>query len=388
MKKQKVLFVLQALRAGGSASSLVNLVEELKIAGFDLSVFLMEIEGMYLERCKKSVNVLLEEILISSVVCNRRKLKDKGLSFFLIRLLYSAISKVINENKVNNWIYKKSARKLQGYDVVIAFQEELVTEYSQYIECKKRIAWCHTAFDKFVHNRSICLMKKIYSQYDNIVCVSEVSKASMIENLDIELNKIQVIHNVLNINYIKNRAELINNIPKNDCSYIFVSMGRMVPVKRFDRIIDAAVNLHADGFDFKWYVIGDGPKKGELQQLADKKNMSKSVIFVGQKENPFPWIKNADLFVMTSESEAQPMSINEALILGIPVVTTDFPSSREVVVDGDTGLIVSNNASGVYKGIIEYIENKSLQMKLSKGAKHFSYDNNEIVNKIGELINV
>lgn len=388
MKKQKVLFVLQALRAGGSASSLVNLVEELKIAGFDVSVFLMEREGMYLERCKKSVNVLLEEILISSVVCNRRKLKDKGLSFFLIRLLYSAISKVINENKVNNWIYKKSARKLQGYDVVIAFQEELVTEYSQYIECKKRIAWCHTAFDKFVHNRSICLMKKIYSQYDNIVCVSEVSKASMIENLDIELNKIQVIHNVLNINYIKNRAELINNIPKNDCSYIFVSMGRMVPVKRFDRIIDAAVNLHADGFDFKWYVIGDGPKKGELQQLADKKNMSKSVIFVGQKENPYPWIKNADLFVMTSESEAQPMSINEALILGIPVVTTDFPSSREVVVDGDTGLIVSNNASGVYKGIKEYIENKSLQMKLSKGAKHFSYDNNEIVNKIGELINV
>ena len=263
-----------------------------------------------------------------------------------------------------------------------------MTEYSQYIECKKRIAWCHTAFDKFVHNRSICLMKKIYSQYDNIVCVSEVSKASMIENLDIELNKIQVIHNVLNINYIKNRAELINNIPKNDCSYIFVSMGRMVPVKRFDRIIDAAVNLHADGFDFKWYVIGDGPKKGELQQLADKKNMSKSVIFVGQKENPYPWIKNADLFVMTSESEAQPMSINEALILGIPVVTTDFPSSREVVVDGDTGLIVSNNASGVYKGIKEYIENKSLQMKLSKGAKHFSYDNNEIVNKIGELINV
>lgn len=388
MKKQKVLFVLQALRAGGSASSLVNLVEELKIAGFDVSVFLMEREGMYLERCKKSVNVLSEEILISSVVCNRRKLKDKGLAFFLIRLLYSAISKVINENKVNNWIYKKSARKLQGYDVVIAFQEELVTEYSQYIECKKRIAWCHTAFDKFVHNRSICLMKKIYSQYDNIVCVSEVSKASMIENLDIELNKIQVIHNVLNINYIKNRAELINNIPKNDCSYIFVSMGRMVPVKRFDRIIDAAVNLHADGFDFKWYVIGDGPKKGELQQLADKKNMSKSVIFVGQKENPYPWIKNADLFVMTSESEAQPMSINEALILGIPVITTDFPSSREVVVDGDTGLIVSNNASGVYKGIKEYIENKSLQMKLSKGAKHFSYDNNEIVNKIGELINV
>ena len=72
MKKQKVLFVLQALRAGGSASSLVNLVEELKIAGFDVSVFLMEREGMYLERCKKSVNVLLEEILISSVVCNRR----------------------------------------------------------------------------------------------------------------------------------------------------------------------------------------------------------------------------------------------------------------------------------------------------------------------------
>lgn len=386
MKKQKVLFVLQSLRAGGSASSLVNLVEELKNAGLDVKVFLMEKEGMYLERCEKSVNVLQEELLISSVVCDRRKLKDKCLFSFLIRILYSLITKAVNENKVNNWIYKRSAKKLQGFDVVIAFQEELVTEYSQYIECKKRIAWCHTAFDKFVHNRSISLMKKIYSKYDNVVCVSEVSKVSMIKNLDIELNKIQVIHNVLSIDYIKSRSELSDNIPKKDSEYVFVSMGRMVPVKRFDRIIDAAVNLRHDNMDFKWYVIGDGEKKEELKHLADKKNISEMVIFVGQQENPYPWIKNADLFIMTSESEAQPMSINEALILGIPIVTTDFPSSREVVLDGYNGLIVSNNATGVYKGIKEYIENKSLQKKLSNGAKEFTYDNKRIVNKIGELI--
>lgn len=127
-------------------------------------------------------------------------------------------------------------------------------------------------------------------------------------------------------------------------------------------------------------------KKEELKHLAYKKNISEMVIFVGQQENPYPWIKNADLFIMTSESEAQPMSINEALILGIPIVTTDFPSSREVVLDGYNGLIVSNNATGVYKGIKEYIENKSLQKKLSDGAKEFTYDNKRIVNKIGELI--
>jgi len=386
MKKQKVLFVLQSLRAGGSASSLVNLVEELKNADLDVKVFLMEKEGMYLERCEKSVNVLQEELLISSVVCDRKKLKDKCLFSFLIRILYSLITKVANENKVNNWIYKRSAKKLQGFDVVIAFQEELVTEYSQYIECKKRIAWCHTAFDKFVHNRSISLMKKIYSKYDNVVCVSEVSKVSMIKNLDIELNKIQVIHNVLSIDHIKSRSELSDNIPIKDSEYVFVSMGRMVPVKRFDRIIDASVNLRHDNMDFKWYVIGDGEKKEELKHLACKKNISEMVIFVGQQENPYPWIKNADLFIMTSESEAQPMSINEALILGIPIVTTDFPSSREVVLDGYNGLIVSNNATGVYKGIKEYIENKSLQKKLSDGAKEFTYDNKRIVNKIGELI--
>ena len=304
----------------------------------------------------------------------------------MIRILYSLITKVANENKVNNWIYKRSAKKLQGFDVVIAFQEELVTEYSQYIECKKRIAWCHTAFDKFVHNRSISLMKKIYSKYDNVVCVSEVSKVSMIKNLDIELNKIQVIHNVLSIDHIKSRSELSDNIPIKDSEYVFVSMGRMVPVKRFDRIIDASVNLRHDNMDFKWYVIGDGEKKEELKHLACKKNISEMVIFVGQQENPYPWIKNADLFIMTSESEAQPMSINEALILGIPIVTTDFPSSREVVLDGYNGLIVSNNATGVYKGIKEYIENKSLQKKLSDGAKEFTYDNKRIVNKIGELI--
>lgn len=388
MKKQKVLFVLQSLRAGGSASSLVNLVEELKNSGFDINVFLMEKEGMYLERCEKSVNVLSEEYLISSIVCNKSKLKDKSLFSLLIRILYSLITKMVTENRINNWVYKRSAKKLQGYDVVIAFQEELVTEYSQYIECKKRIAWCHTAFDKFVHNRSISLMKKIYSHYDNVVCVSEVSKTSMIENLDIDSNRIQVIYNVLNTDYIKVRSELTNNIPKKDCSYVFVSMGRMVQVKRFDRIIDAAVNLYNDGFDFKWYVIGAGEKQEELKQLADKKNISGTVVFVGQQENPYPWIKNADLFVMTSESEAQPMSINEALILGIPVVTTDFPSSREVIVNGNTGLIVSNDANGVYKGIKEYIKNKSLQDQLNKGAKNFTYNNKEILNKVGELIDV
>ena len=377
MKKKKILFILQSLRAGGSASSLVNLAEELTFYGYDINIFLLEREGMYLKRCEHSVDVLPEEILISSIVCNKDKLKNKGLCSFLIRVCFSMISRILREDKVIKFVYKHSAMKLRGYDIVIAYQEELVTEYSQYINCEKKIAWCHTAFDKFVHGRSINFMKNIYSNYDEIACVSEISRDSIIQYMGINENK---------VDYIKKRAELDDNVPSNACSYIFVSMGRMVRVKRFDRIMNVAVKLRSDDIDFKWYIIGDGPEKVELYSMAAKCNITDYIIFLGQKENPYPWIKNATLFIMTSESEAQPMSINEALILGIPVVTTDFPSSREVINDGQNGLIVSNDWNGVYKGIKRFIEDENLQVKLSNGAKRFTYDNFKIVRQIGDLI--
>lgn len=139
------------------------------------------------------------------------------------------------------------------------------------------------------------------------------------------------------------------------------------------------------GFQFKWYIVGDGEERSTVERAIARYNVSDCVILLGAKDNPFPYMKQADLFVLTSAWESYGMVVTEALILGTPVVAGDYPALHEILDDGTTGIIAENNAKGLAKAIEKVISDEKLYSQLKIGAEQFNYSADYAVNQLLSL---
>lgn len=388
---KKCLFVLRSAGIGGTATSLSNLLSLFKEKGMDFDVFLFTHDGEFAQRVKNVANLLPEEKILSSIFCTKANLKKHGFISKLIRAAYSLLHGIIGVQKTNEIVFKLSAMRFSGkYDTVVAFQEDTTTEYVRHIKCKNRVAWCH--MDYFTisscSNKDNAYLKKRYSCFDYIACVSNYIRESMIENLDIDPDKISVVYNTIPSEFIKKQAlsEQDMTVPQN--KMVFVSMGRFVERKRFDRVVVAAKELKERKIEFVWYILGNGEEYSKIEKMINEENLKNEVVLLGSKNNPFPYIVKADCFVMSSTSEGQPMVLNEALILGVPVITTDFPSAREVVGHVKGGIIVPNSQEGLTDGVLEFITNEELRNTTKAYAKEFVYDNDAILKQVLDIINI
>ena len=386
--EKKVLFVLRRAGIGGTATSMYNLLSLLNERGKSADVLLFSCEGEFTEQFKGVSNLLPEEKILSAISCSSSTLKKRGIISVAIRCAYVLCHRLLGVRRARNLFYRISARKFSGkYSAVVAYQEDLTTDYVAHIKSERRIAWCHMDYDAVAKasKRSVEYSKKLYSKYDYIMCVSEVIKDSMIINLRWPKEKIDVVYNTIPPKYIKSRADeqIDVEIPKKQ--YRFVSVGRLVDRKRFDRVVLAAEALRKKGVDFVWYILGTGPELESIDHMIKEKELENEVLLLGAKKNPFPYIKMADCFVMSSENEGQPMVLNEALTLGIPTISTEFPSSREVIKDRENGLLVSNNEIGLIDGVALFVDNADLREAIKDGARKFVYDNDSILNRV-ELV--
>lgn len=384
---KSILFVLHRIGIGGSMTSMLNLLELLKEQGYEIDLFLMEHEGVFLGRAKNAANLLTEDMILSSVICSKEKLiKSRNLIKLCIRLIYILTYKIFGVQNVNARVYKWRAKKLSGkYGNVIAFQENRTTEFVQYIEVPNKIAWVHNDFCRFVHNSTKEEMQYIYDKFQFIVCVSKASAESMRENLKEVDNKIRIIYNTLNPNYIKLKS--MEKEFQTDRSLVnFVSIGRFVEQKKFERIVDVSNQLIKDGYKFVWYVIGNGDLSESIATSIKKNELGKVIKLLGAQENPYPMLEASDYLVITSLYEAHPMVANEALILHKPVISTAFSSVYEVINHRVNGMICVNSIDGLYHGIKELLDDKELQKTIREGAQLFIYDNDLILKQVSELL--
>src|SRR5699024_6557948 len=112
--------------------------------------------------------------------------------------------------------------------------------------------------------------------------------------------------------------------------------------KRIDRIVDVVELLQKDNLKFHWYIVGDGPDLLWLKKKVEEKSLHDFITFLGFKRNPYPYMKNADYFILTSDYEAQGLVLSEALICGTPVVSSNFGAAKEFV-NKDNGFLVEKN---------------------------------------------
>jgi len=275
-----------------------------------------------------------------------------------------------NNNKILSGCYflkRKAYRaltilriKAKKFDVAISMIEGHNMKEVASLRAQKKLVWIQCDYENF-HNRD--WYKKVYSSreeeiecmrcYDKIVCVSETAKAGLIETVG-DTGNLCVRYNPIDWRKIRELSEENCAFSKNLSRKLIVAVGRLFPDKNYKCLL-AACDLLKNELDFELWIVGDGPQKGELAEYISSNNLT-NVKLLGFQANPFPIIKQADIFVSSSISESYGLSVQEALILGVPVVAVKCSGIVESL-NPEFGVLVDNSSEELSKAIRELLSN-------------------------------
>ncbi len=282
----------------------------------------------------------------------------------------------------------KRLMRIYHFDIVVGFSEGAPTKLASYFTDAIRISWIHCDYKYYYE--SVCLRQEefnIYSRINHIVCVSEFTRQSFISIFPLLSNRVLSIHNLID----ETRIKALSIEPIDDDRFIrngftIVSVGRIVPVKRFSLIPQIASKLKEKGCSFRWYILGPNNDVDEFNLVLNRISqfdVGDSVYLLGSKSNPYSYMRNSDVLVCLSYSEACPMVFNEAKILEIPVVTAGFGSASEFIRNGKDGLIV--RVEDIQDVLEELINNKSMLRVLKQEIHDYSYSNDLIYKEMNSL---
>ena len=370
---KKIIFGITGLTIGGAERVLVDLANKLSKV-YDITIFTLYAKGE------------LEKELNSNV--KLKSLYDKP---------YKELSKVgqkliapLRVLLFKNSIYNK---KIKGdYDTEIAFLEGPVTRL---FSCKnknvRKIAWIHNdmslVFGQGIKSKlKKHLDEKVYDKYNDLVFVSKDNLEKFnktYSNLKISEEHKKVIYNYIDKERILKKANENVDISFDKNCINFVSVARLVYQKGIDRLIKIHKKLIESGYKHNFYIIGDGPEKEKLEKLIKENNVENSFFLLGQKENPYPYIMQADYFCLLSRFEGYGMVLEEAKILGKKIIITDT-AAREAVEGYNNKIVLENTDEGIYNGLLKVLEKNKESKELEKIEKQ--YDNSNIIKEVKELI--
>ncbi|WP_026694382.1 glycosyltransferase [Peribacillus kribbensis] len=373
--KKNLLFVIPGLSAGGGEKSLVSLLNQLDFNLYNVDLFLLNHDGIFMDLIPREVNILPlpKDYKIFSMPFHKSifKFLIHGrilLSYY--RTLFSVNNKKTKNESLkeqDNWKYLSKALSCldKNYDVAVGFLEKTSTYFCvEKVKADKKIGWVHIDYNKLGMDPNYDI--RYFNKLNHIVTVSEECANILREKFPTEQNKVRVIHNIVSPAAIKMMADenSSNVFNKKSNEIIILSIGRLHYQKGFELAIGACKNLVELGYKIKWHVIGEGEERTKLTGLINKYNLQDHFILLGVKPNPYPYIKQADIFVMTSRFEGKSIAIDEAKILNKPIVVTNYPTARDQLQTGIDGLIVDMDPKDISKGIEKLIKEKSYREQI------------------------
>ena len=375
--KIKVLFRHRSMEMGGVEKVMLSILNNLNPEKFEMTVCLSLNQGELRDEFPSHIRkVFLTE---GKEDFSKNKFIQK-FQLFKRKLQLEKLSK--NPEIVDKEILK------ENYDIEIGMTYndfELILNSSN--KNSKKIGWFHSEINLPKLQPLVPKILEHFPQMDHIIYCSEKIQKIMHEVYpNLQYPAESVIINAIPIEEIKKKAEeIIPDLPKNP---VFVSVGRLHTRKGYHKLMDAHFQLLKDGFPHSVLIIGDGEELPNLLAQQKKLGVTETFIFAGNKMNPYPYLKNADFFIMPSESEAWPLVIAEALILQKPIIATKVGDVETMIKDRKTGYLIDYKTGEIYEAMKEFLTNESLVSEIKKNLKDIEneFDNQKIFDEVEEII--
>ncbi len=379
---KKILFGITSLTLGGAERVLVDIANEIKDE-YQVEIFTIYSDGVL----EKQIDP---------------KIKIKSLYNFSYNSM-SKIQKILVPIRIlmfKKKIYNKYV--FDNYDTEVAFLEGAISRIFSIRNKRKerrsgkvtrKIVWIHNDIAKvFGENLKAKLKmyvdKKTYSKYDRLIFVSNDNLNSFnkiykdIRNDLLEPIKKEVVYNYIDRNKIIEKSKENIDMEFSENQINFLTVARLVKQKGIDRIIKVSSKLKKNGLTHKFYVIGEGPERKELEKLIKENGLEETFILLGAKTNPYPYVKKADYFCLLSHFEGYPIVLEEAKILNINILITNT-AARESLQKYDKGQIIENNEDDIYEKMKDILENK---ITTKKELNDTEYNNKYMIEKIKEIL--
>lgn len=284
-------------------------------------------------------------------------------------------------------IWKAKIPTLQErYDVAVSFMDGMTNFYViDKVNAKKKILWVHNDYNKIKTN--IKYEHPFFVKADNVVTISDICVKSLKENFTDIAEKFICLENISSGQMINTMADDFSPqeyIDLNDTAKI-LSIGRLSPQKGFDMAIDAAAILKNQGFKFKWHIIGVGALRDSLQRQIASCGLQEDVLLLGERKNPYPYIKNCDMVLQTSRYEGKSIVLDEAKILHKPIIATRYPSVSDNIKDGISGIICDMSAESIAEAITILSKDESKRKSLMSYLNEHCNGNEREIEKYNKL---
>ncbi|UVI31533.1 glycosyltransferase [Paenibacillus spongiae] len=394
--KKRLLFIMPSLAAGGGEKSLVNLLSQLDYDKYQVELFLFNHDGIFMEYLPPEVRVLpLQQTykwftlpLFQSVL---KLLKERKFSLVFNRLMYAinvrrARSIPINEQYSWKHLSRALERLTTHYDIAIGFLENTSTYLCvDKVEASKKIGWVHIDYDQFGMDPAIDNL--YFEQLDHIVTVSDECAEILRARFPEQRKKIHIVYNIVSPDMIYKMAEEEDKdlYSRVNGEQVILSIGRLHDQKGFEWAIEACRILGDRGYKVKWYVIGEGELREALTDLIRKYGVEQQFYLLGLKSNPYPFIKQADLYVQPSRYEGKSIAIDEAKIMKKPIVVTNFSTAKDQIQHEENGLIVEMNPCAIADGIEKLINDETLRSRFTGNLSRSKLGTEEEITKLNSL---
>lgn len=385
MQKTRILFLVSGLFVGGIDTLLKNYLAKYDREHYDIElavgICLKDLESVRNELPKDlKVHYLVDEDILTHFKIKKKK---TGLNI---------AEKIIDESVLNTFRRLKSIYKLkklsQKFDAIIDFDTHF--HYILKDIDKPKIAFYHFSIRQEKESRQRRLGEKL-AIYNKVVCICNEMREQAIVLYPRLKDKFHSIYNSLDfVDIVDKASQIPADLPKG--RYI-VAVQRLVEDKKDARSLINAFSLVAKNpiaDEFKLYIIGDGKDREDLQNLIDSLNLKNRIILLGYRANPYPYIANAEAFVLSSKSEGCSVSIIESMILDKNIIATQCETSPGELLDYGKGgrLVPVSDSKAMAEAIIDCITNESKNDKLREHSREFvlRFDVNIVLKEIYKLV--
>jgi glycosyltransferase involved in cell wall biosynthesis len=252
------------------------------------------------------------------------------------------------------------------------------------VRAKVKIAFINADYEGVGHNKDFD--RVYYAEYNHIVAVSDKLEQMVQAVFPEYANRITTVYDINNAEMIGKMAIESNPYEKETVHPVIVTVGRLVQQKGYDLAVEAARNMKMLGINFRWYFVGEGPSRNRIEQAIRQYDLSEHVILVGAKDNPYVYMKHADLYVQTSRFEGYCLTLAEARMLNKPVISTNFDVVYNQLRDEENGLIVSMDPEEIAGAIVRLWKNADLRNHIVENLKQEKKGNPEEIEKFYRMI--
>lgn len=372
---KRLLFFNDSLAMGGTEKLLVDLLNHLEKQECKLTLLLPERskENILLGQLPPSIRI--KYLFTEKESYIRRKIEQNLMIFCPV------------------FFAKYKGIKESDYDEVVCFKETFYARMFSKMKMSK-ILWIHNILYKreyeirslkerfavWLNKKHIKIVQRSYDCFDKVICVSDAAKdayLSVLHDGKQAPNSVEVLYNAIDLTRVVELSKApIEEIPQSITTFVLIT--RLSAEKRIDRLFNAVDRLKCEGYAFKVYLIGEGTDSVDIKDELIDKGIEDIIIPKGRLDNPFPYVLQSKWSLCVSERESFSLSLLESMALKTPVITTDCGGPRDIVANGQYGMLVANSSEGVYEGMKKVLDSPSLSVKysgnLDKATARFSYN--------------